>query len=415
MDAVAHWPPRGAGTNGGGTVQVIVIAGAAGSGKTTLGRQVAQALRVPILDLDELTNPVLDSLGDVIAGPHWLDSPHSATIRAGRYAALLAVARDNVRLGLGSVLVAPFTAELTGGTEWQTLKATLAPAEIRVVQVDGDAALLARRRAQRGAVRDAFRSADAPVATPMVPHLRIEAALSSAQQLDRVLRDLRERAPLDPRHPLFAASFEAVLFDLDGTLVDSTPAVLRSWEKAAATFGFDADEVQSNHGQPAGALLNRLLSATEAAEAAALLAHLETTDVNDVIPTPGAARLLQSLPDGAKAIVTSGSRAVATARLVASGLSAPATIITADDVSRFKPDPEPYLLAARTLGVNPEHCLVVEDAPAGVRSARSAGCQVLGVGGTTDSGTLAADLWIDALDQVEFERRPGGFGLRLRA
>jgi|GEM_PF-129345 len=412
MDAIAREPTLGTGAGNDGPVRVILIAGVAGSGKTTLGRLVAHALRLPILDLDELTNPLLDGLGDLIPGPHWVNSPYAATIRTARYTALLRVASDNVLLGQGAVLVAPFSAELTGGSEWHALEEALAPAVIFVVHVDGDAALLERRRAERGAARDAFRAADAPVATPAVPHLRIEAALSPSQQLDRVLLEVGQRPPVDPRHPLFDASFDAVLFDLDGTLVDSTPAVLRSWGTAADAFGFDAREVQTNHGQPAGALLNRLLGPEAAVKAAELLARLETTDVDGVTAIPGAARMLDALPEGAKAIVTSGSRAVATARLAASGLRSPATIVTADDVSRFKPDPEPYLVAARMLGVSPDRCLVVEDAPAGVQSARAAGCQVLGVGGTTTSGDLDADLWIDALDRVEIEHRPSGFGLR---
>jgi sugar-phosphatase len=137
---------------------IVVVAGAAGSGKTTLGRELARALRLPLLDLDTITNPLLDGLGPV-ADPesgeprHWNDPALRPTMRPARYAALRAVLADQRDSGVGAVLVAPFTAELRGGAEWDALveAAGVVP---KVVWLRADAATLAARRAQRGAERD---------------------------------------------------------------------------------------------------------------------------------------------------------------------------------------------------------------------------------------------------------------------
>src|SRR5690348_13342663 len=99
----------------------IAVAGEAGSGKSTLGRALASAMAVPLVDLDTVTNPLLDRLADRVLPGHWLGSPHSGEIRDGRYAALRAVARDAVATAGGAVLVAPFSAELRGGPEWASL------------------------------------------------------------------------------------------------------------------------------------------------------------------------------------------------------------------------------------------------------------------------------------------------------
>lgn len=166
---------------------VLLVAGAAGSGKTTLGRELARRFRIPLLDLDTLTNPLLDQLDSVSVGPHWNSpGPHSEQIRAGRYAVLLAAATDLVDIGQRPVLVAPFTRELTGGAEWEHLIAQLAPAATSVVHVDGSPELLARRRADRGAERDAHRPSDTPAEKPRVPHLRVDAELSTEQQVELV-------------------------------------------------------------------------------------------------------------------------------------------------------------------------------------------------------------------------------------
>src|SRR6185437_16887052 len=105
----------------GGPLGTIAVAGAAGSGKSTLGRALATALGLPLLDLDAVTNPLLDRLVGPVLPAHWLAAPHGELIREARYAALRAVAHDVVATAGGAVVVAPFTAELTGGSEWTAL------------------------------------------------------------------------------------------------------------------------------------------------------------------------------------------------------------------------------------------------------------------------------------------------------
>jgi mannitol-1-/sugar-/sorbitol-6-phosphatase len=162
----------------------VAVAGVAGSGKSTLGRALATELGAPMLDLDSLTNPLLDALPAGPLGGHWLSSPHQADIRDGRYAALRAVARDVVATAGVVVLVAPFTAELRGGAEWDALRAAVG--ELRVVHLNGDDALFEARRAGRDEGRDRHRVAEASRA-PGVPVISIEAALTTERQLDRVL------------------------------------------------------------------------------------------------------------------------------------------------------------------------------------------------------------------------------------
>ena len=170
---------------------VIAVAGPAGSGKTTLGRALAVRLGLPILDLDRLTNPLLDRL-EGLGTPHWLslEGAEAAAVRSGRYASLRAAAADLVSVGQGAVLVAPFTAELTAGPPWAALVEAVLPAGVKVVYIDGPEDLLAARRRSRGEVRDAFRPEDIPRAAPLVEHVAVDAALSTTQQVSRVLSEL---------------------------------------------------------------------------------------------------------------------------------------------------------------------------------------------------------------------------------
>lgn len=397
QDAVAERPPH------------VVIAGAAGSGKTTLGTALARELGAPLLDLDTLTTPLLDALDPLLPGEHWnAHGPATDTVRRGRYAVLLGAAADLTTVGVRGVLVAPFTRELRGGQEWAELVAALAPTPVVVVHVDGPDELLSRRRAGRGLDRDLHRPALAPEPVS-VPHLRVDASLTTAQQVYRVRRSLGSRDPIIDRRSVIGSTFDAVLFDLDGTLADSTAAVARSWDRVGAEYGFDVADIA--HGMTAAASMTLLLGPDIGPTAALRLGEIETEDVLDVVPTPGARAFLESIPPQVCAIVTSGSPSVAGARLTAASIPAPATVVTSADVIHGKPDPEPYLTAARRLGVPPSRCLVVEDAPAGVQSARSAGCTVIGVSGTCDPAVLDADLHVDALDQLRVEVGPGGITL----
>jgi mannitol-1-/sugar-/sorbitol-6-phosphatase len=176
---------------------------------------------------------------------------------------------------------------------------------------------------------------------------------------------------------------DAVLFDLDGTLVDSTGSVDRSWRKLADRLGIEFESLHgSYHGVPSRQTLARLMAGStleEIAEVNDWLADVEASDVGGVVPIPGAIDLLNALPADRWAVVTSGTYRLASGRIAAAGLPMPKELITADDVSMGKPDPDPYILAARRLGFEPRRCLVVEDAPAGVASGLASGATVLGL------------------------------------
>lgn len=194
---------------------------------------------------------------------------------------------------------------------------------------------------------------------------------------------------------------DALLFDMDGTLVDSTASVLRGWQTVAAEFPIPPELFARvpRHGRPAGEILADLLPPGLIARAAARLDELERTDTGDVVPLPGAARLLAAAPPGRWAVVTSAGRPLARVRLAAAGIEAP-VLVTVDDVSRGKPDPEPFLLAAKLLGVSPERCLVFEDAPAGLAAARAAGAASVAVATTHAAADLDADLVVADLRGV---------------
>ena len=210
-------------------------------------------------------------------------------------------------------------------------------------------------------------------------------------------------------------TFEAVLFDLDGTLVDSTPAVERSWRRWAALWGMGEGFVV-RHGVPARQVLAGLVPAPDVDRAFADIERIEIEDVEGVVALPGAARALAALPPGRAAVVTSGTRPLATSRIGAAGLDAPAVVVTAEDVPVGKPDPAPYLLAARRLGLDPARCLVVEDAPAGLTAGRAAGCTTLALTTTSPAAELAAlgpDLGVATLADVRFLAGPDGVRLSL--
>jgi sugar-phosphatase len=160
-------------------VRVVVVAGPAGAGKSTLGRALAAAMHAALLDLDDLTNPVLDAVWSPREG-HWNDLDHRAVVRPARYAVLRAVAAAQVAAGIDLVLVAPFTAELTGGGEWQALRAAVAPVEPFVVWIDVPSGVLAERVRRRADERDSgLRPASA--AEPAIPHLRVDGTSSTTE------------------------------------------------------------------------------------------------------------------------------------------------------------------------------------------------------------------------------------------
>jgi sugar-phosphatase len=179
--------------------------------------------------------------------------------------------------------------------------------------------------------------------------------------------------------------------------------VEKHWAEFAEAHGLDVQAVLAVvHGRPARALIADLLPGQDVDALAAELETRETADAGGSQPLPGAAALLDGMPADRLAVVTSGTAPVAGARLDATGLRPPPVLVTADQLAKGKPDPEPYLTAARRLGVRPEDCLVIEDAPAGIAAGRAAGARVLalltthGADALTGSGAapdlLAADL-----------------------
>jgi sugar-phosphatase len=180
-----------------------------------------------------------------------------------------------------------------------------------------------------------------------------------------------------------------VLSDLDGVLVDSGAAVERIWREWAVEHGLDPDEIgRASHGVPSRQVIERVaphLGVAEAVRVDGLHADVDATAL------PGALELLTELPR--LAVVTSGTRPLAAARFAAAGLPEPRVLVTADDVERGKPHPDPYLAAAAALGAEPAQCIVIEDAPAGVAAGRAAGMTVWAVPTTHTPAELAgADL-----------------------
>jgi len=170
----------------------------------------------------------------------------------------------------------------------------------------------------------------------------------------------------------------AVLFDLDGVLIDSTPAVTRVWHRWAVEHGFDPEAVvHLAHGRPSRITIGELLPNADINRENREVERREIEDLEGVVLLPGAGELLNSLPPERWTIATSCTRALAEVRLRAAGLAIPKAMITATDVKIGKPDPEPYLKAAAKLGFAAADCIVVEDAPAGVRAGKAAGARVI--------------------------------------
>jgi sugar-phosphatase len=180
-----------------------------------------------------------------------------------------------------------------------------------------------------------------------------------------------------------------VLFDLDGVLVDSTPAVARVWAGWARAHGFDPDEVvKKAHGRPSIATIRELLPDADHAAEDREVERREIADIEGVVPLPGAMELLQALPLERWAIVTSCTRPLAGVRIRAAGLPKPRYLVTSTDVKHGKPDPEPYLKGAQLLDVSASECIVIEDAPAGIQAGKAAGARVVALRTTASDAEL---------------------------
>jgi mannitol-1-/sugar-/sorbitol-6-phosphatase len=203
-------------------------------------------------------------------------------------------------------------------------------------------------------------------------------------------------------------TYDAVLFDLDGTLIDSTEAVLRSWLTWADERGVDPARLQGFHGVQARQIVRALVAEHEIGPASARIDELELLDVQGIVPLPGAARALAALPAGRSAVVTSCTARLAAVRLGAAALPVPQVLVTADDVAAGKPDPEPFLVGAERLAADPARCLVFEDAPSGLAAGRAAGSTTLAVLTTTAAEQLDADAVVRSLADVVLVAGPDG-------
>jgi len=181
----------------------------------------------------------------------------------------------------------------------------------------------------------------------------------------------------------------AVLSDLDGVLVDSAAVIEQTWRGFADRHGLDPDEVvAAGHGRRSIDLIRLVAPHLDAEIEAANVEREEIAQTTGLRPLPGARELVDAVPAERFAIVTSGSRALALARLRAAGLPVPAVLVTAEEVDDGKPHPAGYLRAAELLGVDPAHSVVLEDAPAGVEAGRAAGMTVIAVLTTNEASAL---------------------------
>ncbi len=186
-------------------------------------------------------------------------------------------------------------------------------------------------------------------------------------------------------------STQALLFDMDGVLINSIPAVERVWSRWAAERGFNVQEVLRHaHGRPSIATLRDLLPNADHEAENRIIEQAEIHDVDGIVPLPGVKELLAALPHDRWAIVTSCTRPLAEVRIRAAGLPTPELFITANDITRGKPHGEPYQKGAAGLGFAPEECIVVEDALAGIASGQNAGARVIAFTTTASIDDLVA-------------------------
>jgi sugar-phosphatase len=210
----------------------------------------------------------------------------------------------------------------------------------------------------------------------------------------------------------------ALLFDLDGVLINSTPAVARVWRRWATEHGFDPEEVVSRaHGRPSLTTVREYLPQANHELENREVERREIADLEGVIPLPGALELLSSLPKNRWTIVTSCTRALAEVRIKAAGLPLPAKWITSNDIANGKPNPEPFLKGAAVLGFPSSQCIVLEDVPAGVRAGKAAGAKVIAFTTTVQKAALleaGADWILSGCADIELLEKNDNLTLSLR-
>lgn len=202
---------------------------------------------------------------------------------------------------------------------------------------------------------------------------------------------------------------KAILFDLDGVLIDSTRAVARVWHCWAVEHGFNPEEVIARaHGRPSLTTVREYLPNADHAAENREVERREMEDIEGVVLLPGSARLLSELPPDRWTIVTSCTRPLAETRLRAAGLPVPERMVTSNDIKNGKPHPEPYLKGASVLGYSARDCVVVEDVPAGIRAGKSAGAIVIAFRTTLKDPELlaaGADWVLNDCSDITIEQR----------
>lgn len=202
---------------------------------------------------------------------------------------------------------------------------------------------------------------------------------------------------------------DAILFDMDGTLVDSTPVVVRQWQRWSARHGLDGDAVvEFCFGRKTQDTVRRFLPACDVEAEAAAIEGAMYADAEGVEQVAGAGALLAALPSERWALVTSAIRDGARLRMQQTGLPQPRVLVAAEDVTAGKPDPQGYRAAAAALGVAPERCLVLEDAPAGLAAGHAAGARTVALRTTFGAEQLAAEDWIVDLTALQVAVKDSG-------
>lgn len=211
---------------------------------------------------------------------------------------------------------------------------------------------------------------------------------------------------------MFAGSkFAAFLFDMDGTVLNSIAAAERVWTTWANRQGLDvAAFLPTIHGKRAIETIAALkLPGIDPVVEADLLLKAEADDLEGIVPIPGAVAFLESLPPERWAIVTSAPRELALLRIKAAGIPVPALMVTAEDVTRGKPAPDCFLLAAKRLGVEARDCLVFEDAPAGIAAGEASGASVMVISATHVRPMVTSHSTIRSYDEIGIATDESGF------
>lgn len=208
----------------------------------------------------------------------------------------------------------------------------------------------------------------------------------------------------------------AILFDMDGTLVDSTVVVERAWSWWAQRHGVQVQDVlQFAHGRPTEATFEHFLPGVDQTYELAAMNKFEETERDGIIPVPGADAAIRAAQEGRWAVVTSAHRSLAESRLQAAGLPVPDVLVPVDEIQRGKPDPEGFLSAARQLQVEPKDCLVFEDTRPGIDAGLSAGMEVVGLLTTLSESALAHRPLIQDFRDIQVTRLGDRFEVLIRS